>query len=131
MTARLFVIENRERVPQVCAFLERLRYEKPVQVVVSEWKPRRTDKQNARYWVLLTLIADHVRPEGTQFPKEAWHEYFKRRLLTPVEVRLPNGKVVQDYPSTATMNRDDFTAYATQTEVWANERGVVMPDQGD
>jgi hypothetical protein len=146
VTGRIFVVDKPERMAGVVNFLERLNVQKPVQVVVSEWKPRRTDKQNARYWVLLTLIADSIELDEVvldektgevkstgrkrKYEKDVWHEQFKRKFLTPVEIRLPNGRLVQDYPSTSAMSGEAFSDYATQVEAWANERGVILPDIG-
>jgi hypothetical protein len=109
----------------------------PLMVKVGRPKRIRSLKANSRYWVLCTLIAEHVKPGGAFYDKERWHDYFVRRFLKPQEFTLPNGKVILEFPSTTDLpataadadeGEDNFQDYATQVEVFANERGVVMPE---
>lgn len=97
-------------------------------VRIDEPKRLRSLKANARYWILVTLISDHVRPQGQVYEKDIWHHWLKRRFMKPAEYTLPSGKVVQEWPSTSDMPHEDFLAYMTQVEAWAAERGVIMPD---
>ena len=107
----------------------------PIVVTVAAPKEVRSLKLNARYWLLLTLIADSVqRPDPENpgrkrlYPKEAWHRALKEEYLTPVELPLPNGETWLKYPSTSEMSQQEFGDYMTQCEVWANEHGVIMPE---
>ena len=89
---------------------------------------RRGNAMNSRYWLLLHLIADKLRPEGKQFTAEAYHEYFKLRYLGADEIALPNGKTVQRARSSADLDKDEFAEYMMRVEQWANERDVYMDE---
>lgn len=91
-------------------------------------KPRRSNDANKRYWALLAMISDGVRPEDHQYGSEAWHLYFKARILGMDETRLPNGKVVTQPKSSADLDTGEFANYQEQVEAWAAERGVYLPD---
>ena len=98
----------------------------PIVVTVAAPKEVRSLKMNARHWLLMTLMAEQVRPEGDSYSKEAWHIYCKQKFLQPTEILLPNGKTALDYPSTSNMNVEEFSSFATQCEVFANEHGVIL-----
>lgn len=89
-------------------------------------KRSRSSGANARYWLLLHMIADKVTPENTAYAAETWHKYFKSRFLGMNEFTLPNKKVVQFPKSTADLYTQEFNDYMMHVEAWANERGVYM-----
>jgi hypothetical protein len=124
-------VASEQSAERVIAHIRALAGKEAIVVSVEKPKRLRSIKANARYWVLLTLIADHIKPEGRHHDKETWHEYFRRRILEPLEIVLPNGKTILEYPSTSDLSAEGFRDFATQVEVWANERGVVMPEFGE
>lgn len=91
-------------------------------------KIRRTNEANRRYWLLLHVIADKVKPEGQQYSPETWHTYFKLKLLGGDDVKLPNGKVIVVTKSSAELDTSEFHAYAEQVELWAGERGAYLDE---
>lgn len=56
--------------------------DKPLQVVVSEYKAPRKLDQNALMWAgPLKNIAEQAWLDGKQFSADCWHHYFKVQLL--------------------------------------------------
>lgn len=91
-------------------------------------KLKRSNEANRRYWLLLHVIAEKVKPDGQQFSAETWHTYWKLKLLGGNDVKMPNGKVIVVANSSADLAKDEFHDYASQVEQWANERGVYLDE---
>lgn len=96
---------------------------RPLAVTVREAKAKRSVEQNARLWAMLNEIAANAWIDGRQFPAEAWHEHFKRRLIGLQE--LPDGSTVGI--STTTLSVAQMTEYMDAIEAIAvDELGVEM-----
>lgn len=91
-------------------------------------KVKRTNEANRYLWLLLHTIAEKITPNGEQYSAEAFHEYFKQRLLGAEEIKMPNGKVWLRSHSTADLDKSEFQDYVQQIEAWAAERGVYVDD---
>lgn len=89
---------------------------------------KRSSEQNRRYWLLLHLIAEKVKPGGESYSADTWHTYAKTRWIGADDVRLPNGKVVLMPRSSADLDIAEFNAYMEQIEAWAAERDVYLED---
>ena len=102
---------------------------RPIVVRIDKPEKLRSLRANARYWLLIGLIAANVKGRGRrQYHERVWHEYFREKFLTPEEMELPNGRTILRYPSTAKLPHDKFLDYMNEVEVWAAERGVILPD---
>ncbi len=62
----------------------------PVEVLIRKWEPKRSTRQNARHWALLTAIAAYMpsQLDGVWYAPEVWHEFFCRRFLGIEEVEI-------------------------------------------
>ncbi len=89
---------------------------------------RRSNPQNARYWLLIHAIAEKVKPNGQEFGPETWHTWAKSKFLGCEEFRLPNGKTLLIPKSTTDLEVPEFADYMTQLEAWANEHKVWLED---
>jgi len=95
-------------------------------------KRTRNLEQNAIYWKLLQLISQSLRPRGMTFLPDVYHEYYRRKFLTPTEIELPNGEVFLQYPSTTGASVEEFSDYFDAVQEDARDRGVILPvDRGD
>lgn len=92
-------------------------------------KKPRSNPANARYWLLLHLIAEQIKPEGVTHSAEVWHQYFKARYLGMQEFKLPNKKVVQFPMSTTELDTQEFNEYMAKVEGWGIEHEVYMDEQ--
>jgi len=91
-------------------------------------KKSRSNPANARYWLLLHLIADKILPEGKAHSAEVWHEYFKQRFIGVDEFALPNGKVLHRAMSSADLDTAAFADYMLAVEEFAMSRNVYLDD---
>lgn len=90
---------------------------KPLSVTVQEHKEKRSSDQNRRYWAILNEIAAGAWIGGRRYGADAWHEFFKARLIGLEEV--PDGRSVGI--STTTLSVSDFAEYMTKVEAYAVE----------
>lgn len=106
-----------------------------LQVVVSEYKPSRSNEQNAYMWkALLEPIEQQAWSGGARFKAEMWHELAKELFLPELCAKgvhkwqmLPNGsrRLVM---GTGDLNRDEMTLYLHQLAAYAaDELGVLLP----
>lgn len=86
----------------------------------------RSNPANARYWLLLHMLADKLKPDGKVYTPEIYHEYFKSRFIGVDEIVLPNKKVIHRVKSSAELDVSQFAEYMEQVEQFAAERGVYL-----
>lgn len=89
---------------------------------------KRSNPANARYWILLHLIADNIKPEGVQHDPKVWHEYMKQRFIGVDEFVLPNKEILKRTKSSAELDTSDFAEYMRHVEEFAMSRNVYMDD---
>lgn len=89
---------------------------------------KRGNPANQRYWLLLHLIADGVKPEGQTYSPEQFHIYFKTRFIGVDEIRMPNGHELRIPKSSADLDTAEFAAYMQNVEAWAMERNIFMDE---
>ena len=90
---------------------------------------RRSSEANRRYWSLINLLAEQVKPNGSQYSANSWHEYAKARFLGMKDITLPSGQVITRSVSSADLDTQEFSRYMTEVEAWAaSECGVYLPD---
>lgn len=90
---------------------------------------QRSNAQNARYWALVSEIADRLKVDGNSFDATQWHEWFKKRFLGADEFRLPSGETMIVIKSSSDLDEAPFSDYMTKVEAWAMERNVWLPDR--
>ena len=95
---------------------------------VREYKRERSLEQNARYWAILTDIAEQVKPEDREFAPETWHEFFKAKFLGK-DTMVIDGEPVLVQRTTTKLRVMEFIDYCTQVEAWAIEHGVHFWDR--
>jgi hypothetical protein len=123
---RTFVLRDPLHKNSLFSFIESnwqalARQETPMQVVVTEWRAKRSSDQNRRYWAILNEIAQAAWLDGRQYAADVWAEFFKRRLIG--EEELPGGGSVGI--STTTLDVAEFTSYMDKIEAYAvSELGV-------
>lgn len=101
---------------------------KPDRCPTCHRKHRRSHPQNARYWALLHVMSEQIKPEGSTYSADQWHLWAKSKFLGCDDVRLPSGKVLTIPRSTADLDTGAFADYMTQVEAFANERGAFLED---
>lgn len=104
------------------------------EVVIRVFKQKRSNDQNALYWVRVTEISKQAWFGSRQFDEDTIHEHLKRELLPEVTVKgvekwmiLPTGERVLRM-STGDLNTAEFSDYFIKVEAFAAELGVKMSD---
>ena len=122
---RTFVLREKEHAQSLVSYLKQhagpqARAGRPLVVTVAEHKQKRSGEQNARYWALLSQIAEQVQVSGKYFDRDVWHEWMKDRFGPKIDG--PTGLLPS---STSQMNTEQFNQYMTQVESFAvQELGV-------
>lgn len=135
--ARVFILRDGSVGRELVRFLKEragpaAKAGRPLQVLVSEHKPKRSNAANAYMWsAVLTQIAQRACINGRWFDAETWHEQMKRDFLpeeTALGVQkwryLPDGSR-ELAMSTADLNSEEMAAYLHQVQAYAvTELGV-------
>lgn len=119
-TLKLFVLRSDEQATGLWAYLrENWRIAslagRPLAVTVTQYKEKRSQEQNKRYWAILGEIAERVNMNGKVFSAESWHEYFRRYFIGCDE--LPDGGVIGI--STTTLSVEEFSEYMEKITAFA------------
>lgn len=131
VAVRTFVLRTQTGVDRLCKLLQATWKEqfdagRPLEVLVSEFKKKRSDAQNRLYWLRLEGISQQVVVAGRRHPKESYHELFKRKFIGYEE--LPDGGGIIGL-STTTLDAREFSDYIGKIEAWAaEEHGVIFDD---
>jgi len=109
--------------PRDAARLREIEAPLGLEVEVKAIKPKRTVDQNARYWVIVTALADYVGMSKNEMHNECLSEMHGFDL---VEFRgsahkRPRGR-------SHNLTREDFGTLMMIAERWAAELGVVWED---
>ena len=92
-------------------------------------REKRSNQANSRYWALINLLSEQVKPNGAQYSPESWHCYAKGRFLGMRDITLPSGQTVTVPLSSADLDTAEFSRYMAEVEAWAaSEAGVYLPD---
>ena len=122
---KMFILREKAHADSLVAYLRQhagpqARAGKPLCVTVAEHKAKRSSDQNARYWALLSEIAEQVEVGGKYFDRDVWHEWMKEKFAPKIDG--PTGLLSV---STTQMNVEQFAQYTTQIESFAvQELGV-------
>lgn len=125
---RLFVLRDSNHAKQLWAFLKMnwaacASSGKPLAVMVTEHKAKRSRDQNAKYWAMLSDLADNAWVGGRKYSKEQWHLHWAGELIGWEE--LPGGR--QAPISTATLDVASFSEYIEKImQRSADELGVIL-----
>ena len=129
MLHQSFTLRDESHAARLYAFLKAnwramADQEKPLSVIVTEKKPKRTDEQNRLYWSRLGEIADQVWLGGKRYSKDVWHEYYKAKFGPKVEG--PHGQLVA--MSTTDLTVEAFTLYMNEIAADAASNGAELSE---
>jgi hypothetical protein len=91
-------------------------------------REKRSSEANRRYWALVALVAENVKPGGNAFSIDQWHKWVKSKWLGCTDTRLPNGATLTEPNSSADLEPAEFSDFMTAFEAWAAEHGVYLPE---
>ena len=125
---RVYKIGNdRKRLHSVLSMLANflLKPDADIEIVVRDTVYKRSTEQNRRYRVILNQIAE-VPHRGVLYSADTWHVHYASEFIGTEEILMPDGSKRQDYISTTTLDRPEFSDYMTRIEVDAAERGILL-----
>lgn len=136
---KTYILRTPEVAVEMLAFIKAharaaLDARKPLQVVVSHFRPLRTNGSNRYLWAaVLQPIAEQAMVNGAYMPADAWHEYLKRRFLPemcaagkPKWQQWPDGEKTLAM-GTSDLNATEMALYLEQVQAFAvNELAVVF-----
>jgi hypothetical protein len=115
MTPKTIIIDSENKRDRAVKWLSRVPVDEVMELSLRPYKSTRSQKQNARYFLILDKIA-----EETGHDKYEVHEACKALFLGTQETAMA-GKKVQHGRSSARLNVKEFAQYAEKVEAWAIE----------
>lgn len=91
-------------------------------------RQKRSNPQNARYWVLLHVISERCPVEGNLYSADTWHLWARSKFLGCSETLLPSGRTLILPRSTTTLDVGEFNDFMTRLEAWAAEQDVYLDE---
>ena len=115
---RTWVIEQPEQRERFAAFVARLPLDRPQQVTIAEYVPKRSNEQNARLWKLHSMAAEVVGCGADEMHEEMLCEHFGAN-----EVRMPNGSIRRvPVKRSSQRNKREFGQFMEFVEAFYAER---------
>jgi hypothetical protein len=115
VTPVTIIIDSPARRDRAVAWLGKIPCDEVLELALRPYKPTRSEKQNARYWLLLTKISEH-----TGHDKDELHEMMKARFLGSFEKEIAGEKITA-IKSSARLKVKEFLEYSERVEHWAVE----------
>ena len=96
---------------------------KAVHITVDKHSGKRSHRQNALWWVYVTILASEIG-----YNKNEMHEILKMKFLKKEKVDEKTGEVFEYLGSTTSLNKTEFGEMINSLVQWAAETfNVVMP----
>lgn len=121
-----FILLDKRRLDNVFEFLNKLPLDGKTEVVIREYKKKRSVQQNALLWMWIPYFAKHFG-----YTDEEMHEEFKYAFIG--ETVYVNRKGIQRTRpiSTTTLSTKQMAEYLTKIEVLANKEEIKLPIPDD
>lgn len=120
-----YYIHNDKQKQVPIAAIMATKIDRPYVVTIEQKKAKKTNEQNALYWMWITIIGD----EFGNFKKDQ-SEWLKEELLEPKIVTV-NGKSKEVYSSIADMSVPELSEYLNKVSTWAGSQGINLPHPED
>lgn len=115
---RTWVIEQPEQRERFAAFVARLPLDRPQEITVREFVPKRSSEQNARLWKLHSMAAEVVGCGAEEMHEEMLCEHFGAN-----EIHMPNGSIRRvPVKRSSGRNKREFSAFMEFVEAFYAER---------
>ena len=129
MLHQTFILRTDDHAKRLYAFLKAnwramAEQDKPLSVLVTEKRPKRTDEQNRLYWSRLGEIAEQAWIDGKRYSKDVWHEYYRAKFCPKIDA--PHGKLIA--MSTTDLTVEAFTLYMNEIAADAANYGVELSE---
>lgn len=101
-------------------------------VIVEKRKKKRSNNQNAYYWLTVAMIRDRLIDLGHDVDSETTHEMLKGRLLYSEMIDENSGEIIKIPRSTKKLGTSEFMDYIEDVKRFSAEvLDLVLPDPED
>lgn len=119
----------------------------PMEVVIREYRAKRSLPSNALYWSWLTVMGKYfsgrkvnanadcpdMEPEYeiTDFDKDDMHDLMRHQFLGYQDRKIGKSCIDHQLNTTTGLSVKDMHAYMLQIDIWAAEHGCLLPRPQD
>lgn len=96
------------------------------EVIIREWKSKRSTDQSAMAWVIVTAISEQAEVEGRRYSKDVWWYHLKREFFGPEYQQMPDGTITEIEPRSRVKNTQEFSVWLEFLHSKAAEMGVRL-----
>ena len=117
-------------VARACAYLTALPKDKPWRVVVSEYRPQRSDNQNGYLWATYQDILDRGGEMLGGWTKDDLHEFFLIEHFGHEVIEGFGRKRLKPLRRSSKLNKQEFSDFISFIQRRCAEIGIFVADPG-
>ena len=99
----------------------------PLEVVVREYKAKRSLPSNNLYWSWLNELAKYFSKKGGAFNKDDMHDLMRHQFLGYEDKKVGSTSIPQQLKTTTGLSVSKMHVYMLQIDLWATEHGCYLP----
>lgn len=104
---------------------------KQLSIRVREFRPTRSNKQNAYYWgVVVKMVQEMMNAEGNDLIQDEVHELLKQEVAASMFVKrvlMPDGKFSTVVRSSSKLTTVEWENYMETVRAWAARHQLMIP----
>lgn len=104
--------------------------EKVLEVVIREYKAKRSSPSNALYWSWLTELAKYFS-KAKPFTKDDMHDLMRHQFLGYQDKVIGSTIIGHQLKTTTGLKVSEMHVYMLQIDIWATEQGCYLPRPED
>lgn len=112
MTPTTILIDTTAKRDRAVKWLSQIPVDEVLELTLKPYKLTRSQEQNARYWLIISKIAEHTGHDRSEL-----HEMFKARFLGMASTEIA-GETIKHQRSSARLKVNEFSEYMEQVESW-------------
>ena len=102
----------------------------PMEVVIREYKAKRSGQSNAMYWEWLTVMAKYFSKKDV-FTKDDMHDLMRHQFLGYETKTIGKTNIGPQLKTTTVLNVKQMNMYMLQIDLWSAEHGCYLPRPED
>ncbi len=102
-----------------------------LEVVIREYKAKRSTAQNDLYWEWMTIMAAYFSRPPRAFSKDDFHDLMRHKFLPLENKTVGNTPMPAKLTSTTALGVSRMYNFMMQIDVWSAEQGCYLPRPED
>lgn len=103
----------------------------PREIIIRNYKSKRSSSQNSLYWLWLSEIAKQIQVEDDNgnmvyLTKDDWHDLCRMKWLGKKVIKIADMSILRPEKSTTALNVSEFSEYLTKMEAHFLQKGAVL-----